>query len=90
MLTIIWNDPRTDDADEPAWAVWDTACGEYRISYDASTDAYTPLRVIRQPRSDVVLARTWVPITCDQPTLEQAMSAINDYHCRLHNLTAVS
>ena len=89
MLTIRWTDPTCDDKDEPEWAVWDTRCGVYRILYIATTDTYRPtiIRVTKIGRDTT--ERLWVPVACDQPTLDQAFAAINDYHCSKHNLILV-
>lgn len=86
MHTITWLDPRTDDADEPAWAVWETECGQYRITYDASTDRYEPHRVVKTKR-DATTHTQQIPLAAGQDTLEAAQAVINDYHCQQYGLT---
>ena len=90
MLTITWLDPRTDDGDEPAWAVWETECGTYRVAWNADSDEYTPcaVEVLRVDRASIHY--THRPVAAPCRTLEDAQDAINQYHCRKHNLALVS
>ena len=88
QLELRWPDPTTHDADEPLWAVWETRCGTYRVVYDAATDSYAPmvLRTTARHSNSKITERWWASVYCEQPTLEQAMQAVNEYHCKKYKL----
>jgi len=86
MYSITWLDPRTDPADEPAWAVWETECGTYHIVWGAATDTYEPYTVVCNQLNRDSMHTQQRRVAPDQPTLEAAQDAVNRYHCRQHNL----
>jgi hypothetical protein len=62
---------RVDPADNPAWAVWESACGEYRVVFDGTTDTFSPQR-----RRPCHVGIEWVPTTGnDYRSLEAAQAA---------------
>lgn len=84
-LSISWPDePRA--ADDDSWAVWETACGCYRIEYDGATDTFTPkylaLTRIRGGAKETV----YEPTSAPHKTFYAALDAINEYHCRRYGL----
>ena len=89
MLTITWLDPRTDDADDPAWAVWDTACNGYRITWNSTRNTYVPMRRLKKLINVSCASVVDSPISNGTDTLEAAQDAVNQYHCRTHNLVLV-
>lgn len=81
-LTIIWTEPRVGDG----WSIWQTECGTYRI--DFADGVYTPRRLTTRKTPQGV-ERFYEYIGRDQPTLADAMDAINLYHCTTHKLILV-
>lgn len=70
---ILWTDnpTRIDPADHPAWAVWETACGQYRIVFDGASDTFSPQR-----RHDTDNGTEWSSLSTDKHTLDEAQHVV--------------
>ena len=79
------DDPtRMDGADDPAWAVWESACGRYRVVYDGATQEYTPQHV-RVTKVMTSTHREWVAVcSISKGTLEEAQGACEQHRRRHH------
>lgn len=71
--TLAWpDDPdRIDPADDPAWAVWTTDCGSYRVVYDGQTQQYSP-QVASTTKDGDRTSTEWCKVGPDRLFLEAA------------------
>lgn len=81
-LSIEWQEPEQ----HAQWAVWNTACGRYRIVL--SDDAYTPYRLQVTKRSRALNERQWVALNPQDTWIDAAM-AVNEFHCKQHGVVLV-
>ena len=70
---------RADTSKLAAWAVWQSACGEYQITYDGTQETYT-LQVLTRPMPNHKL---WQQVGAPHADLELAQAAANK-HWRSH------
>lgn len=67
---VLWTDDptRVDPADHPAWAVWESACGHYRVVFDGSSDTFSPQHCTRGDHGHV----EWTPLSTSHHSLYAA------------------
>lgn len=76
--TLVWTDDptRVDSADHPAWAVWESACGDYRVVFDGASDTFSP-----QSRTLGTYGHVeWTTLAPSTPSLEQAQQVAGEVH----------
>lgn len=67
---VTWTDEPTRmdaNSNNPAWAVWESACGEYRIVFDGATDSFSP-----QMKRRSKIGAEWTSLCPDLLTLDGA------------------
>lgn len=87
-MILTWPDePRA--ADDDSWAVWETACGTYRIEYDGATDTFTPKYLAVTRIKGGSRERIYEPTGPTHVTFYDALDAVNEYHCRRHGVVLI-
>lgn len=73
---LTWTDDptRMDSTDHPAWAVWDSACGSYRVVFDGTTDVFSPQRRVELGGGHA----EWLHVAPDQTSLDGAIDRCSE------------